>query len=361
MQTASPGYADANIQTDSNIQNKSNLQEEFVNIILDQLIKRLDKTTNLLKKLPLEDVNESKSRMEKHTKEVEDWQTRWEKAKESANQDQVARYTKFLRDWEQLLKSLSEKLDEQLAAAQAAIQQQDHATDRSEQGTQTDVAIHSELPQTKTTSTKIYAHLIRSGRASMDMIPEPIFKDSDNERVLITINFTERNLTEKEVEQFVSKAGLNVISPSGQSYAFSYEDKIPKAVLTESGAKPKPEERIDKYKQRLAVTMINMIDNVLSKGTVVKVNTKDPFLAKIAQQYIDHLKSETKLEISHSQVTGVAKDALYPDSKMASNIFEDLKPQLSQKNLEAAPWFIEAKQYRHQVKQQLKLKPEPPH
>ncbi|WP_035918708.1 hypothetical protein, partial [Legionella fairfieldensis] len=213
--------------------------------------------------------------------------------------------------------------------------------------TQTDPEVPPR-PASKLSSIKIYA--LRGNQSLNDYYPNvPLFKGAD-ENVLITINFPEQQLTEDEVQQFVTKEGLNVKAPSsGHRYSFSYEDKIPKAVLTEEGARPTPEDGGDeiKYKNRLAATVINMIDNVLSRSTELKVDTQEPFIAEIARQYVSYLKDTTSLKI----VDTISDCKNIPNqdvkSKAAADIFNQLKSkELEATKLKSAPWYRAAEEFR---------------
>ncbi|WP_133127034.1 hypothetical protein [Legionella nagasakiensis] len=178
-----------------------------------------------------------------------------------------------------------------------------------------------------------------------------------NHSSLITINFSAKKLTVKEVEEFLTETGLNITSPSGHQYSFSYKDNIPRAILMVKSALSEKSESPEAEQQRLAITVINMIDNVLSKGTVVKVTTTNPFIAKIAEQYIDHLKHTVKLEITHSEVTGCSLDAGNEAIKNAETMFAKLAPQLTKKKIKHTPWYKEARKLRQQPAEHSSSKP----
>ncbi|ETO93686.1 hypothetical protein [Legionella oakridgensis] len=163
-----------------------------------------------------------------------------------------------------------------------------------------------------------------------------------NKKVLVTINFPQKKLTEKEIETFITEAELHVNSPSGQKYFFSYKDNIPKAMLMVRGTLPEELETPKHYQQRLAITTMNMIDNVLSKSTIVNVNTTNPFIAKIAEQYINHLKHIVKLEMTYFEITGCSYNIQNEAIEQAEKMFTMLAPQLSKKNIKSASWYKEA-------------------
>ena len=154
--------------------------------------------------------------------------------------------------------------------------------------------------------------------------------------VLAAINFEKDELTETEVEQFISKTGLNVTSPSGQLYALSCVDGTPKAVLPHTDG-------IDADKYKLAVTIINMIDNILSKGMVVKVNTTDPFVAEIAKLYVDFLQTKVPaVVIESSEIHAI--EGLSPEAKdlavaSATSIFELEEIKLALAKITDTPWY----------------------
>jgi chromosome segregation ATPase/serine/threonine protein kinase len=160
--------------------------------------------------------------------------------------------------------------------------------------------------------------------------------------VLITINFQERQLNIDEAKKLTSRTGLNVKSPSGQNYSLNYNEKIPQALLTQQGALKTNDETDEQYQQRLAITIINMIDNVLSKGVTASVYTENPFIAKIAELYLNHLKTNVGIHIAYSEVKGC--ECSGGDAKLvqAGAVFSKLQAQLSKQRIETAPWYKEA-------------------
>ncbi len=176
------------------------------------------------------------------------------------------------------------------------------------------------------------SHVTRSSaEASMSVYARVVRDGEDNTAVLPLINAVKTELTPREVEKFLTEDGLPVISPSGQTYALSCVNNVPKAVLMQAD--------VDHY--TLAVTIINMIDNVLSKGNVVKVNTPDPFIAEIARLYIDHLKENTEITITSSNV--MCPKAVTPDiAKDALTQFRNPAIVRALDSLEEAPWYEEA-------------------
>ena len=112
-------------------------------------------------------------------------------------------------------------------------------------------------------------------------------------------------------------------------------DGTPKAVLPHTDG-------IDADKYKLAVTIINMIDNILSKGMVVKVNTTDPFVAEIAKLYVDFLQTKVPaVVIESSEIHAI--EGLSPEAKdlavaSATSIFELEEIKLALAKITDTPW-----------------------
>ena len=140
----------------------------------------------------------------------------------------------------------------------------------------------------------------------------------------IALNMTATELTSLAIEKF-KKGAIPVVSPSGQKYSFSAESDIPKAVLTaaDTNTKVESDDTDEHHHQRLAVTVVNMIQNVLSKSESITIDTPDPFVATVAKAYIDHLNRRypelniqpvysgldySKLETTHSKEHAAAKN-----------------------------------------------------
>ena len=173
-------------------------------------------------------------------------------------------------------------------------------------------------PHVEPGTVNVYARVVRDDEAPSVALFDPI-------------HCVATPLTPSEVAQFRTKEGLPVMSPSGQPYALSCVDGVPKATLNQAALRD-----VDHY--TLAVTIINMIDNVLSKGTVVKVNTPDPFIAEIATLYIQHLKDNTDITITASHVT--CSTAVTAEIKQdALTQFEQRDIVKALRRIKKAPWY----------------------
>ena len=205
-------------------------------------------------------------------------------------------------------------------------------------------SVVSELSHASQFFSSSRSHVTRSSaEASMSVYARVVRDGEDNTAVLPLINAVKTELTPREAEKFLTEDGLPVISPSGQTYALSCVNNVPKAVLMQAD--------VDHY--TLAVTIINMIDNVLSKGNVVKVNTPDPFIAEIARLYIDHLNVNTEITITSSNV--MCPKAVTPDiAKDALTQFRNPAIVAALDSLEDAPWYEEAME-RSQLSSSLSL------
>lgn len=150
-----------------------------------------------------------------------------------------------------------------------------------------------------------------------------LFEDDSS---VIAINYSYMELNEPQLSEIKSK-GLSVCSPSGQRYNLSVtETGQIKAVMTRSDTEPFPAENDSQHKQRVAVTIMNMIDNVLAQSDDIDIKTDNPFIAAIADEYIQHLrKNESMKNIVYTLKSSTQ------DPKMktqAIKIFQLIRPQV---------------------------------
>ena len=126
------------------------------------------------------------------------------------------------------------------------------------------------------------------------------------------------------------------------------KDNIPQAILTE------PQNILpftDEEQKKRALTILNMIENVLSKSITIKIETTDPFIAKIANNYIKYLQQDgVELDIHD---TSPAKPPQEPTliEQNADTIFIALTNSIDKNELKKAPWFIDAQHMRETVQQ----------
>ena len=154
---------------------------------------------------------------------------------------------------------------------------------------------------------------------------------SDDEHVSSSSEDYKVLLTAEEITDFKSKGGLDIISPSGEKYQLSYVKRTPEAVINHGDCKTEAEQI------KFAQTIINMIDNVLSKSIVIKINTSDPFVAQVATQYIDYLKSTVDLDLNIDSAITSSTDP----GRIDILDKEPIKTALSR--IPSAPWYAEAK------------------
>ena len=153
-------------------------------------------------------------------------------------------------------------------------------------------------------------------------------------------HFPETSLNEEQLNQLKSKEGLDVTSPAGLNYSFSLETGIPVARLKKEYLFQNEDENIKN--QRRAMAVINMIDNVLAHSSVVNIKTRDPLLANIARDYVNHLNETCGFNITFYDLNLPAeKDTIQNEHEA---IFDQLKTKLlSQDNLKSAAWYMQAK------------------
>jgi chromosome segregation ATPase len=166
-----------------------------------------------------------------------------------------------------------------------------------------------------------------------------LFTDTN---AVMAINFEHRcgetAFFPKELNEFNEGKPMTVKSPSGHTYEFRREGDTPKAVLKNDGI-IKIENNKTREQQRLALTIINMIENVRSKSIVVNVDTKDPFIAEIAKRYLKYLDGKGLKTAQH--VTVVPDE----DNKVndAEEIFNSLITHKAFENITTSVWYEEAK------------------
>ena len=197
----------------------------------------------------------------------------------------------------------------------------------------------SAIPMNPTKWEKVYAN-----------IPELVSENREVKYAFDTLSFNKNNaanfpeskkLNESQLKCLHDpKEGLTVTSPAGLDYSLSVdEDGIPRAVLKED--KIFEDDSDEEKRKRQAVTVMNMIDNVLSHSTIVNIKTSDLYLHTIANKYIEHLNKELSLRIPVSSTDTSSSD---PD---AIEFFNSLKNgMLAKANLEKAPWYDHALNFR---------------
>lgn len=351
------------------------IRQVFVQSIFDAFETRMKKATNVLetRAASITDVSAWDSRVAKHEADVDSINRRWKSGGPFAESDE-RKFQRYVEQWEAIRHRFDEvrsRLTKPASLSPAEETEPISASTLAEPRSEPE-SPPLEAPLSPSLATpppasppavtakakdsnsfpavhrdswmKIYASLHHPGEEE-EYSSKTLFKQSEG-GILITVNFAEQELTKDQVESFVSSAGLKVESPSGQEYSFKLKDKTPKAVLSERGVLRDAKETPEEHQQRLAVTITNMIDNVLSKGTIARVHTKDPFIAKIAELYIKHLKVKVGLSISFSEITGCSTTKRDENTDSAEKIFSKLCDQYSKEKIEKAPWYKEAIQLR---------------
>jgi len=148
---------------------------------------------------------------------------------------------------------------------------------------------------------------------------------------LVTINIPETELSPPNLKK-MRESSLLVKSPSGHLYSLSEgrDGQKPKAEMTEEQAKPDPNDSSEQSHLRLAQTIINMIDNVLSRSDVIDVKTSNPFVAAIASEYISYIKSRTKDVITSEKIICSMPSPTADDN--AKKVFAGIRLELEKLN-----------------------------
>lgn len=137
----------------------------------------------------------------------------------------------------------------------------------------------------------------------------------------VVINVPETKLTDEIFTQLKSD-GLTVHSPSGHEYHLQANETDCKALLTDAQATKVDKESDEEHKTRLAITMINMIDNVLAKSERISIKTSDPFMAEIARSYLQSLQNSKKIKPEWCEISG--KEGSDLDKNAAQKVFAAL-------------------------------------
>lgn len=115
-------------------------------------------------------------------------------------------------------------------------------------------------------------------------------------------------LTTEQNNKLLSSEGLTLSAPGGKPYQFHYDHGNPTAKIG-----PQPD---NTDPDTLALTIINMIDNVLAKGSAVNVDTDNPTIADIAHHYFQHLKTQG---IGTQKFTIISKGVPYINHSLTIN------------------------------------------
>jgi hypothetical protein len=146
------------------------------------------------------------------------------------------------------------------------------------------------------------------------------------------------NINTQTDTKFASPEGKTVFVPTtGHPYQFHYaKGEAPRATLLEKHA---GDPRDVNYKHNLALDVINMMDNILSKGPTLYLDTKESYIAEIAEHYVKYL-SEKGLDVdAHITHNGRKLSSFSTESEsIAKRIVK--YPFIA--NVQNSAWFQEA-------------------
>lgn len=152
----------------------------------------------------------------------------------------------------------------------------------------------------------------------------------------------EQIINESDKQQFKSEKGLTVYAPtSKQAYSLGEDNGKHFAKLSKDDAQTNG--KID-Y-EIAGLTLMNMIENILSKGNVVKINTSDPIMACIGKSYIEYLEQKAGLECKFTLNPSIkySNDQL----ETAKEKFKSIINQIGNQDFKNLPWHEAAS--RHQL------------
>ena len=172
--------------------------------------------------------------------------------------------------------------------------------------------------------------------ASME---KPVSVPSDKNRIIESINFDEKVVSAADSKKFHTQSGHTVYTNQGQPYQFHYDPNNPpaKAQLLKNQLTGENDEN---RQLKIALTVMNMIENVLAKGEELHVDTKDPFIAVIANLYIKKIKEikiGDKNPFSNTQTSVSQVTADEYTSPSSVQIFEEIMKSPAYKKLVENP------------------------
>lgn len=170
---------------------------------------------------------------------------------------------------------------------------------------------------------------------------EAIIKITDAMPLELTVTKHFDKITLLETE------GLHVSSPSGIPYQLiARKNETLKAYLTKQDSNELAGDTKEQHQQRLAITVMNMIDNIASKSDEIHIKTSDPFIADIAQKYLAQLeKNDIYFDSQHIHLTSSKEKEIDNDT------FKKLMNEKTIKSWLKSPVIQAAKHYREECKQ----------
>ncbi len=154
----------------------------------------------------------------------------------------------------------------------------------------------------------------------------------------------------KEMMTAFKNGSLKVLAPAGHKYTLSCTDEIPKATLTQGDLGEFSDTDVQKQ-LRIILTVMNMVDSILARGTEVNVTTTDPFLAEMILLYIQHLQTTLRgfTIVNHAnRDTGSGSEG-HHRSAIEIEVAILLKKYLEtikKETLEAAGWCVDGMKFR---------------
>ena len=144
---------------------------------------------------------------------------------------------------------------------------------------------------------------------------------------MCAIRYNTIELEPREIDLMIKSPGLSVKSSAGHQYFFC-DKPDGETCASISGQQTQMKfdgESDDEQHQRIAVTVMNMIDNVLAKKNVIDIKTDDAFIAEIARKYIAYLKLSCGIQI---EVLSISTPNDPQKMETAGIIFQELSHQL---------------------------------
>jgi hypothetical protein len=165
--------------------------------------------------------------------------------------------------------------------------------------------------------------------------------DKISARISHDINRSEKTITDynRKVDYYNIDKGIKVFAPNtGVPFTLAEDRKnnqpgIVYASYSHDSNSPNDE--------TLALTIMNMIENVVSKGNPLNARTNNVFVARITALYVDELNNRG-LAIVYNPPKNIQLDDLQNNSEVekADKIFEDLKNKIDFNKLDTnVPWF----------------------
>jgi len=165
---------------------------------------------------------------------------------------------------------------------------------------------------------------------------------------LNVLNNVKENLTALQIKKdYYSPNGISVIAPhSGHKFTLNELLNTDNKPVTAARCTFQSNPNDDDEYQKIALTIMNMIENVISKGGPLNLKTTNVFAAKITALYVEELR-KTDLEFDFNPPKGMSLDdpSHSKEVEKAKTIFGKINTEMkieTQLKTSNPPWYAAA-------------------